>query len=59
MDGYQIINTVIILSFWTDRPGQSRSRSDCYWSDQVLLSLLFRLHVLDSLLYGRATLFKF
>ena len=28
-------------------------------SDQGLHCLLFRLHRLDSLLYGRATLFKF
>ena len=38
------INTVMILSFWTDMPGQT-VQTHC---------LLLRLHHLDSLLYGRA-----
>ena len=51
--------TVMILSFWTDRPGQTVQT----WirllleeqSDQGLHCLPFRLHRLDSLLYGKAT----
>ena len=42
----------MIRSFLTDRPGEEQS-------DQGLHCLPFRLHLLDSLLYGRAALFKF
>ena len=40
----------MILSFRTDSDEQS---------DQGLHCLLFRLHLLDVLLYGKAALFKF
>ena len=43
-------NTIMILSFRTDSAEQS---------DQGLHCLLFRLHLLDVLLYGKAALFKF
>ena len=53
----------MILSLWTDRPGQTvQSQIRLLLeeqSDQGLHSLPFRLHRLDSLLYGRATEFKF
>ena len=53
----------MILSFQTDSPGQTvqtqiRLRLE-EPSDQGLHCLPFRLHVLDTLLYGKATLFKF
>ena len=55
--------TVMILSFRTDMPGQTVQtqirRLLEEQSDQGLHCLLFRLHRLDSFLYGRATLFKF
>ena len=42
-------NTVMIISFWTDRPVEEQS-------DQGLHCLPFHLHCsMDSLLYGRAT----
>ena len=56
--------TVMILSFWTDMPGQTvqtqirlllEEQSLEEQSDQGLHCLPFRLHRLDSLLYGRAT----
>ena len=65
----------MIVSFWTDKSGQTvylndPKFSDRYaWtnsadlleehSDQSAHCLPFRLHRLDSLLYGRATKFKF
>ena len=57
----------MILSFWTDRSGQTvqtqirllLEQSDQEQSDQVLHSLPFRLYLLDALLYGKSTLFKF
>ena len=48
----------MILSFRTDRPGQTvqtQIRLLLEESDQGLHCLQFRLHRLDSLLYGRAT----
>ena len=42
--------TVMILSFPTDMPGQTAEQSD-----QGLHCLPFRLHLLDALLYVRAT----
>ena len=48
--------TVMILSFRTGRPGQTVLEEQ---SDQGIHCLPFRLHFFDSLLYGRATLFKF
>ena len=54
--------TVMILSFRTDMPGQTvqtQIRLLEEQSDQGLHCLPFRLHRLDSLLYGRAILFKF
>ena len=50
----------MILSFWTDMPGQTvqtqiRLLLEEEQSDQGLQCLPFRLHRLDSLLYGRAT----
>ena len=51
--------TVMILSFRTDRPGQTVQTQIRLLleeqSDQGLHCLQFRLHRLDSLLYGRAT----
>ena len=51
--------TVMILSFRTDRPGQTLQTQIRLLlqeqSDQGLHSLPFRLHRLDPLLYGRAT----
>ena len=53
----------MILSFRTDMPGQTvQSQIRLLLeeqSDQGLHCLPFRLHRLDSLLYGRATYFKF
>ena len=52
-------NTVMILSFRTDRSGQTVQTQIKLLleeqSDQGLHCLPFRLHLLDSLLYGRAT----
>ena len=52
-------NTVMILSFQTDMPGQTVQTQIRLFleeqSDQGLHCLPFRLHCLDSLLYGRAT----
>ena len=50
--------TVMILSFQTDRTGQTVD-PDQTAPDQGLWCLTFHLHLLDALLYGRATLFKF
>ena len=48
--------TVMILGFRTDRPGQTlQTQIREEQSDQGLHCLPFRLHGLDSLLYGRAT----
>ena len=57
---YMILDscTVMILSFRTDMPGQTvqtKIRLLQEQSDQGLHCLPFRLHYLDSLLYGRAT----
>ena len=56
-------DTVKILSFWTDMPGQTVQTQIRLLleeqSDQVLHCLPFRLHCLASLLYGKATYFKF
>ena len=55
--------TVMILSFWTDMPGQTVQTQIRLLlqkqSDQGLHCLPFRLHRLDSLLYGRTTQLKF
>ena len=55
--------TVMILSFRTDTPGQTVQTQIRLLlevqSDQGLHCLQFRLLRLDSLLYGRATEFKF
>ena len=52
-------STVMILSFRTDRPGQTVQTQIRLLleeqSDQGLHCFPFRLHRLDSLLYGRAT----
>ena len=53
----------MILSFRTDMPGQTvktqiRLLLEAQ-SDQGLHCLAFCLHLLDPLLYGRATLFEF
>ena len=54
-----IETTVMILSFQTDMPGQTVQTQIRLLleeqSDQGLHYLPFRLHRLDSLLYGRAT----
>ena len=54
-----IKTTVMILSFRTDRSGQTVQTQIRLLleeqSDQGLHCLPFRLHCLDSLLYGRAT----
>ena len=51
--------TVMILSFWTDSPGQTVQTQIRLLleeqSDQGLHCLPFRLHRLDSLVYGKAT----
>ena len=53
------VSTVMILSFQTDMPGQTVQTKIRLLleeqSDQGLHCLPFRLHRLDSLLYGRAT----
>ena len=52
-------DTVMILSFRTDRPGQTVQTQIRLLleeqSDQGLHCLPFRLHGMDSLLYGKAT----
>ena len=54
-----LLCTVMILSFRTDRPGQTVQTQIRLLleeqSDQGLHCLPFRLHRLDILLYGRAT----
>ena len=56
---YGILPTVLILSFRTDRSEQTVQTQIGLFleeqSDQGLHCLPFRLHRLDSLLYGRAT----
>ena len=53
------VHSVMILSFWTDRPRQTVQTQIRLLleeqSDQGLPCLPFRLHRSDSLLYGRAT----
>ena len=53
--------SVMILSFWTDRPGDQTAPSGADWSGSALFAglhcLPFRLHLLDTLLYGKTTLF--
>ena len=53
------VTTVMILSFRTDMPGQTVQTQIRLLleeqSDQGLHCLPFRLHLLDSLFYGRAT----
>ena len=52
--------TVMILSFWTDRPGQTvQTQIREEQSDQILHCLQFHLHLLEALLYGKASLFEF
>ena len=53
---FQII-TVMILNFWTDRPGQTVQTQE--QSNQGLHCLQFRLHQIEALLLGKALLFKF
>ena len=52
----------MILSFRKDKSGQTVQTQIRLLleeqSDQGLHCLLFRLHLLDALLYGKATLFK-
>ena len=48
-------DTVMILSFWTDTPGQTVQTQIRQLLYQGLHCLPFRLHCLDSLVYGRAT----
>ena len=59
INDYEMQNTVMVLSFWTDMPGQTVQTQIRLLleeqSDQCLHWLQFRLHCLDSLLYGRAT----
>ena len=54
--------TVMILSFRTDRPGQTVQTQIRLLlqeqSDQGLHCLQFHLHLLEALLYGKASLFK-
>ena len=62
MEG-QTVTTVMILSFRTDRSGQTvqtqiRQLLEEQF-DQCLDCLPFRLHLLNALLYGKAALFKF
>ena len=56
---YYQLTTVMILGFWKDRSGQTVQTKIRLLleeqSDQGLHCLPFRLHRLDSLLYGRAT----
>ena len=53
------MSTVMILSFWTDRPGQTVQTQirllQKEQSDQGLHCLPFRLYRLDSLVYSKAT----
>ena len=55
----ELLTTVMILSFRTDRPGQTVQTQIRLLleeqSDQGLHCLPFRLHRLDSLVYGKAT----
>ena len=53
------VSTRMILSFQTDMPGQTVQTQIRLLSDKGLHCLPFRLYSLDSLLYGRATNFKF
>ena len=56
----KINHTVMIQSFRTDMPGQTvQTQNRPEQSDQGLHCLPFRLHRLDTVLYGRATYFKF
>ena len=52
-------DTVMVLSFWADMPGQTvQTQIRLLLEEQSepgLHCLPFRLHPLDSLLYGRAT----
>ena len=61
MEAQLHIPTVMILSFWTDMAGQTVQTQIrlLEQSDQGIQCLPFRLHRLDSLLYCRATYFKF
>ena len=56
-------HSLMILSFWTDRPGQTVQTQIRLLleelSDQGLHCLQFHLHLLEALLYGKASLFKF
>ena len=58
-----VSRTVMILSFWTDRSGvtvQTQIRLSLEEkSNKGLHCLQFLLHLLDALLYGKATLFNF
>ena len=54
----------MIISFWTDRPGQTvqtqiRLLLEAEQSDQGLHCLQFHLHFLNALLYSKAILLKF
>ena len=55
-------NAVMILSFWTDRSGQTVQTQIRLLleeqSDQGLHCLRFPLHILDALLNGKGTLFE-
>ena len=57
------VNIVLFLSFRTDGSGQTVQTQIRLLleeqSDQGLPCLLFRLHLLDTFLNGKATLFKF
>ena len=57
------MSTVIILSFRTDRSGQTVQTQIKLLleeqSDQGLHCLQFHLHILEVLLYGKALLLKF
>ena len=59
----KVVSTLMILSFRTDRPGQTVQTQIRLLleeqSDQSLHCLPFHLHRLDSILYDRATQFKF
>ena len=56
-------NTVMILSFWRDRSGQTVQTQIRLFleeqSDQGLHCLQFQLHLLGALAFGKAFLFKF
>ena len=60
---FLLMSAVMILSFRTDRPGQTVQTQIRLLleeqSDQGLHCLPFCLHLLDSLLYGRATCSNF